>query len=155
MRNRHSPCEFSVEGGDEITKTNIPKQKNQMGGPIREDLSQRSSTTHAKRSSCINSGWGRTGVNSKNCFSVCSVISVEKTPLDRTCIKHTEKTTTKRTNSKHIRVSLADWPHPPTQLFHLIYQFLCFFSGCTFLFRLVFVQQGFSFSEIFTPFLIH
>ena len=134
----------------EIAQANIPTTKIQRGGLNREVLSQRSETTHAKRTSCINSGWGRTGVSSKKWF-LCLLRYIRgDTSLDRTCIKHTEKTATNKTDCEHIRASLVDWPDPPPQLFHFLYQKIHFSFGCNFLFHLVFVQQGFSFTDTST-----
>jgi hypothetical protein len=80
----------------ERSQANIPTTKIQRGGLNREVLSKRSEPTHAKRTSCINSGWGRTGVSSKKWF-LCLLRYIRgDTSLDRTCIKHTEKNSNKQ-----------------------------------------------------------
>ena len=99
-------------------KQTSPTKTTQAGGPNREVLSQRSKTTHDKRVSCTNSGWGRTGVSSKNWFLRLFRYIHGDTPLDRTCIRQNEKATTSKTNSEHTRTGLVDWSDPPTQLLH-------------------------------------
>ena len=145
IETRHS--NFLRMEPSEISRANIPTTKIQRGALNREVLSQRSETRHAKRTSYINSGWGRTGVSSKKWF-LCLLRYIRGyTSLDRTCIKHTEKTATNKTDCEHIRASLVDWPDPPPQLCHFIYQKIHVCFGCKILFHLVFVQQGFSFTE--------
>ena len=131
----------------ERSQANIPTTKIQRGGLNREVLSQRSETTHAKRTSCINSGCGRTGVSSKKWF-LCLLRYIRgDTSLDRTCIKQNEKHNSKqnrlRTHTSKSR-GLAR-PSSTTISFH-ISKNACF-CWLHFLLHLVFVQQGLSFTE--------